>query len=49
GKQKGRIKQISSTSFEISWNSVEGDQCSGIIWDSFSARCKPQDGVGNSQ
>ncbi|KAI2650341.1 Receptor-type tyrosine-protein phosphatase C [Labeo rohita] len=38
-QKNGRFEQSTSTSLEISWNSLEGDQCSGIIWDSFSASC----------
>ncbi|KAI2650335.1 Receptor-type tyrosine-protein phosphatase C [Labeo rohita] len=46
GQKNGRFENSTSTSFEISWNPLEGDQCSGIIWDSFSASCKTRDGVG---
>ncbi|XP_050950669.1 receptor-type tyrosine-protein phosphatase C isoform X1 [Labeo rohita] len=49
GQKNGRFENSTSTSFEISWNPLEGDQCSGIIWDSFSASCKTRDGVGYSQ
>uniref|UniRef100_A0A8C1ZUE8 Receptor-type tyrosine-protein phosphatase C n=1 Tax=Cyprinus carpio TaxID=7962 RepID=A0A8C1ZUE8_CYPCA len=39
-KKNGRFQQRSSTSLEISWNSLEGDKCSGIEWDSYSANCR---------
>ncbi|XP_050956609.1 receptor-type tyrosine-protein phosphatase C-like [Labeo rohita] len=49
GQKNGQFENSTSTSFEMSWNSLEGDQCSGIIWDSFSAICKHLDSSGNSQ
>ncbi|XP_050959831.1 receptor-type tyrosine-protein phosphatase C-like, partial [Labeo rohita] len=48
-QKNGQFENSTSTSFKISWNSLEGDQCSGIIWESLSASCKPRDGVGYSQ
>ncbi|KAL1251239.1 hypothetical protein QQF64_019035 [Cirrhinus molitorella] len=45
GQKKGRFEHSTSTSLKISWNSLEGDQCSGITWDSFSASCETHDKV----
>ncbi|XP_026054631.1 receptor-type tyrosine-protein phosphatase C-like [Carassius auratus] len=39
-KKNGRFQHLSSSSLEISWTSLEGDRCSGIEWDSYSASCK---------
>ncbi|XP_016324573.1 receptor-type tyrosine-protein phosphatase C-like [Sinocyclocheilus anshuiensis] len=37
--QKNGRFQHRYTSLEISWNSLEGHQCSGFKWDSYSANC----------
>ncbi|XP_042605491.1 receptor-type tyrosine-protein phosphatase C-like [Cyprinus carpio] len=44
-QKNGRFQPLSSTSLEISWNSLEGDKCSGIKWESYSVSCSD----GNSQ
>uniref|UniRef100_A0A671PKR4 Receptor-type tyrosine-protein phosphatase C n=1 Tax=Sinocyclocheilus anshuiensis TaxID=1608454 RepID=A0A671PKR4_9TELE len=42
-QKNGRFKNTTKDSFEISWNSLDGDECSGITWDSYSASCKFHD------
>ncbi|XP_050950399.1 receptor-type tyrosine-protein phosphatase C [Labeo rohita] len=39
GQKKTQFVHSTSTTFEISWNSLNKDQCSGIVWESFSASC----------
>ncbi|XP_026054633.1 receptor-type tyrosine-protein phosphatase C-like [Carassius auratus] len=47
-KKNGRFQSLSSSSLEISWTSLEGDRCSGIEWDSYSASCKTPERHGNN-
>ncbi|XP_052447048.1 receptor-type tyrosine-protein phosphatase C-like [Carassius gibelio] len=47
-KKNGRFQQRTNISLEISWTSLEGDRCSGIEWDSYSASCKTPDRHGNN-
>uniref|UniRef100_A0A9J8AMF5 Receptor-type tyrosine-protein phosphatase C n=1 Tax=Cyprinus carpio carpio TaxID=630221 RepID=A0A9J8AMF5_CYPCA len=46
-QKNGRFQQR-STSLEISWNSLEGDKCSGIKWDSYSVNYKIRGSDGSS-
>ncbi|XP_016117731.1 receptor-type tyrosine-protein phosphatase C-like, partial [Sinocyclocheilus grahami] len=39
-QKNGRFKNTTTDSFEISWNSLDEDKCSGITWDSYSVSCK---------
>ncbi|XP_052447059.1 receptor-type tyrosine-protein phosphatase C-like [Carassius gibelio] len=47
-QKNGQFQPLSSRSLEISWTSLEGDRCSGIEWDSYSASCKTPDRHGNN-
>ncbi|KTG06865.1 hypothetical protein cypCar_00048228, partial [Cyprinus carpio] len=47
-QKNGRFQPPSSTSLKISWNSLEGDKCSGIEWDSYSVNYKIRGSDGSS-
>ncbi|XP_042605347.1 receptor-type tyrosine-protein phosphatase C-like isoform X7 [Cyprinus carpio] len=47
-RNNGQFQQRSNSSLKISWNSLEGDKCSGIKWDSYSVSCKIRGSDGSS-